>query len=387
MKMNRKGQAVRLPGILLELCRSEMTGTVTIKDKERTLKLYLKGGEIVCGEGLGKGRQLLEQIASRKGLTRAQVEKLEDMRKKHPRSLGKILMAERLISESGWRKVQEIKVRALLAAALKMGSPELTVRNSELAILPVNFIQSSTVGLLLQTIRRMKSTVHLKQVFDDRHDVPALTPDADSLKALIPLNESEESLLVLIDGEKTVEDIVQRAGLEPLAAYRGLYVLFSFGFVHTVSQRGGKPFPYEDGVHLYLGLLNCVATRFRKETGKGFDSLFGKCKAELTGQSKAILKDLTLSEPKHGATVDRISKHLQSQPKGTDQRLLLYTSFNKLLYLLLLRMRKDLGRSVAEECILEMMRMLVEVQKHRTDRETANYVMANLQDYLTRGRP
>ena len=84
--------------------------------------------------------------------------------------------------------------------------------------------------------------------------------------------------------------------------------------------------------------------------------------------------------------MDSISKRFDSQPKGADQRLVLYTSFNKLLYLLLLRIKEDLGRSVAEKSIVEMMRMLVEARKHRTDQETMNYVMANLQDYLNQMR-
>jgi len=382
MKMNRNGQAVLLPRILLDLQRSEMTGNVTIQDKERTLRLYVKGGEIVCGDGMGKDRQLLEQIASRKGLNRKQVEKLEGVRRKDPRSFGEILMAEGLISESAWRKFQEIKVRALLAAALKMDSPELTVRNEELAILPVNFIQAGTIGLLLQTIRRMKSTTHLKRVFDAPHDVPAPTPDANSLRTLIPLNDSEETILASIDGQKTIEETMRGARVDPLTAYRSLYVLLSFGFVDILPQKGGKSFLYQDIIHLYLGLLNSVATQFRKETGKRFESIFGKCKAALTGQSKIILKDLNLSEQNHQATVDSISKRFDSQPKGADQRLVLYTSFNKLLYLLLLRIKEDLGRSVAEKSIVEMMRMLVEARKHRTDQETMNYVMANLQDYL-----
>jgi hypothetical protein len=386
MKMNRNGQAVLLPRILLDLQRSEMTGNVTIQDKERTLRLFVKGGEIVCGEGMGKDGQLLEQIASRKGLNRKQVEKLEGVRKKDSRSFGEILVAEGLISESGWRKFQEIKVRALLAAALKMDSPQLTVRNEELAILPVNFIQAGTIRLLLQTIRRMKSAIHLKRVFDAPHDVPAPTPDANSLRTLVPLNESEKTILAFIDGQKTIDETVQGAGVNPLTAYRSLYVLLSFGFVHILPKKGGKPFPYHDIIHLYLGLLNSVATRFRKETGKRFDSIFGKCKAQLTGQSKVILKDLNLSEKNRQAAVDSISKRLDSQPKGADQRLVLYASFNKLLYLLLLRMKKDLGRSVAEKSIVEMMRMLVEARKHRTDQETMNYVMANLQDYLKQMR-
>jgi len=382
METNIEGQEVLLPGVLLELHRSEMTGIVTIQDKQRTLRLYLKGGDIVCGEGMGKDRQLVEQIASQKGLTRKQVEKLERLRQKDPRSFGKILIGQRLISESGWRKFQEIKVRALLAAALKMDSPDVTVRKSELAVLPINFIQGSTIPLLLQTIRRMKSTAHFQRIFQGPHAVPAPTRDARSLKAFIPLNASEETILSFIDGQKTIEETLKGADLEPPIAYRSLYVLLSFGFVRILSQKGEKLFHYQGIIHLYLGLLNIVATRFRKEMGKRFDNVFGKCKSELTGQSKALLHDLNLSEQNHQATVDNISKRFASQPKGVDQRLILYTSFNKLLYLLLLRMKKGLGRNVAEKTIMEMMRMLVEVQKHRTDRETINYVMANLQDYL-----
>ncbi|MGD2124449.1 MAG: hypothetical protein PVG99_00125 [Desulfobacteraceae bacterium] len=374
-----------LASLLLSLHCNDMTGIVTLQDAGHTLKFYLKGGRIVYAEGIDKESQLLQEIASKKALDPERLKALKRLREKDPQSFGKALIKRKLISESAWRKFLEIKVKTILAAALRMDTPDVSFSQSELGVLPVNFIDRDMIQLLLATIRGMKGAAHFKKAIPGDDAIFLCCPEAGGLKPDIPLTTSEKAILSSIDGEKTVKEIVNASGLTPGIVYRSLYILICFGLAEISSLSHPKDenqIHYVEIINLYLGLLNIIAARFRKHIGKRFHNTFRKCKAQLTGKSKALLHDLDLPTRNDRVTAKDISKRFAEQYRRADGRLVLYASFNKLLYLLIMSMKKVLGKALAEKTIGDMMNMLHAIENHHKDTETINYVMANLGDYL-----
>jgi hypothetical protein len=63
-----------------------------------------------------------------------------------------------------------------------------------------------------------------------------------------------------------------------------------------------------------------------------------------------------------------------------DGRLVLLTSFSKLLYLLIMRMKKLLGKKRALKTIREMIRALVHFDPGKKNAETLLYAQKNLED-------
>ena len=63
-------------------------------------------------------------------------------------------------------------------------------------------------------------------------------------------------------------------------------------------------------------------------------------------------------------------------------RLVLSSSFNKLLFLLIMRMEKLLGKALAERSLKQMMNILQDVERYRREPEIMDYVRGNLRDYL-----
>ena len=61
--------------------------------------------------------------------------------------------------------------------------------------------------------------------------------------------------------------------------------------------------------------------------------------------------------------------------------MVLSSSFNKLLFLLLMRMQKLLGRALVERSLKQMMNILQDVERYRREPEIMDYVRGNLRDY------
>ncbi|MBN2124309.1 MAG: DUF4388 domain-containing protein [Deltaproteobacteria bacterium] len=385
MDARRNSERVMLPTLLLKLHHDEMTGVVTVKDDRRALRIYLNRGHVVYADGVDKDTQLLQEIGAKRKLDEGLMEELKDVKDKDPQSLGRVLIERKLISQSVWGRFLEIKVKSVLNAALVMDSADLGFSKTDLRIPPINFIDCNMVQLLLDSIRGIRNMETLKRLIPEDGIVFAHAPQAEELKAGFPLSPSEHSILSVIDGHRTVEEIAETTGMDRENIYRLLYLLLSLGLIEKASggrnKGGGEP-DYSEIINLYLDLLHILETNFRKEVGKEFENLFRKCKSELTGQSKDLFHDLDLTKEIQKQISDEISRRFASQGASAEGRLSLLSSFNKLIYTLIMKMKKVLGKGLAEKTLVEMMSILEYVEKYREDAETMNYVRGNLKDYL-----
>ncbi len=370
---------------LLKLYYDGMSGEVVVSDKLRTIKIYLEEGNVVYAEGVDEGKQFLREIAGQKGLGPGQLKELEQMMEKDPQSLGKTLLERGLVSEAVWKRFLEIKVKYALAAAFGMDNAKLKFREVDFNILPNNLINYNMIQLFLDTIRVMEDPKTFAGHIPGDEAVFTLSEGANEVQAIIPLNPFELTIFSMIDGQKTIGEIIKSKGLAREDVYKTLYLLFCFDLITLVSAQDGgvgSEVDYTHIVNIYLDLLRILETNFRKEMGKRFESILDRCLNELTGQSKELLRSLDLSRDYQAGIVTQISKRFAEKEKAVEGRLVLSSSFNKLLFLLIMRMHKLLGKALVEKSLKQMMNILQDVERYRREPEIMDYVRGNLRDYF-----
>jgi hypothetical protein len=84
----------------------------------------------------------------------------------------------------------------------------------------------------------------------------------------------------------------------------------------------------------------------------------------------------------HQRAVEEISGRFSRRGITPEERLALLSSFNKLIYLLIVSMKKVLGIGLTEKTLEEMMNILEYAEKFREDTDIVDYVRENLSDYL-----
>jgi hypothetical protein len=385
MSADQNSQKVILSGLLLKLHKDNMTGVVTVKDSQKALRIYLKGGHVVYAEGIDKDSQLIKEIATKKKLDQAQLSELKTIKEKDPHSLGETLIQRKLISKQVWDKFLELKIKNILATAFKMETADLGFSAAELNIAPINYLDSNIVQLLLDTIRGIKDLELFKKHIPGDNTVFTPSEDSVGLKINVPLSPSEQSLFSMIDGQKTVEEIKKDMGMEAMDIYKILYLFLCFDLIKPITEdtkKGEDVEQFLEIINLYLDLLRIIETYFKKEVGREFENIFDTCRGELPTQSKEIFQSLNLSSDLQKDVIGDIVNRITKIGTMTEGRLLLLSSFNKLIFLLLMRMKKVLGIGLAESTLNEMMNILQYVEKYRQDAEMMNYIRGNLEDYL-----
>lgn len=373
-----------LPELLLRLYHQKADGVVTVRDNSTLIRFYLKGGLVIYAGGADKSGQFIKEIAGKRKLNPSEIDELRTIREEDPHNLGKKLIEKKLISENIWNRFLEIKIRNIMASALGMKDPEVTFEIGEPDIPPLNRFIYDTLQLVRDTIRTIRNTELFEELLPDERAVPfmgreQLFPERQSLTAL------EQKLLAAVDGAKSIKEIREYSGLYPDEFNRNLYLLKCLGLIEYHDDGARKTAArneYGSIISLYIDLLRVMQTMFRKETGQEFDLIFRGCLAGLPVYSRELLQGLDLAPELQTGVVELISARFTKKGKSTETRLLLTSSFNKILYPLILEMKKKLGHGYAEKALLEMAGVLQYAEKYRGETDMVNYLMANIEDYL-----
>jgi len=372
----------RLGSLLLNLHDDGSTGSLAVKEGEKDFKLYLKKGSLVYADGIDKEGPLLVELVSKGKIDLRQLDELRVLKQEDPHGLGKVLLDRMIVSEALWRKFLLLKVKAVLSAAFDMENPDLLFDESELSLLPVNFIRDESLPFVLDTIRSTTPRTGLREILRSKDTVFSLSSDVSSCKARLPVNPSEEKTLSLIDGQKTAKEILKSSGLTSRLFQKSLYFLIRLGLVDTVPQQRRISSEHSHIIRLYLNLLLIVEANFRQEIGKRSQKVFNKCVTDMAFPGKALFSDLDLVNENPESAAKKIGAHFTGQKTLSDARLVLLTSFSKLLYLLIMRMKKLLGKKRAVKTIQEMINALVHFDLGKKNPETMLYATGNLKDLL-----
>ncbi|MCD4715189.1 MAG: DUF4388 domain-containing protein [Desulfobacterales bacterium] len=370
-----------LSDFLLKLHRDQKTGVLSVMDGKTAIKIYLREGKVMHAEGLESDKRLLEEISKKKGLDPKQFYELIQIKERNPHSLGQALIEGGLLSRSLWDRFVALKAKNHLAAVLQVKDPELEFSESEWLISSINAVNRDLIELLLETIRGIKNKAHLEKYIPGLNACFVQTGKTSELRDLVPLSTVEQTCLSMVDGERTVGEILNVAGLRQGALYRAFYPLIFFGLIYPADFKGPETH-YHEIINLYLDLLSILESNLRKEIGRQFDLVFDQCKNELSEQGKTLLHDLVLTEKPYEKIAKRIYGRFSELLGPDGSPLALASSFNELLHILILRMKKTLGILVTGQALSEMITMVGYVKKYSEDVELMKFVRGNLEDYL-----
>jgi len=367
--------------LLLRLHRDEATGVISLKDGSRQFSLYVKGGDVVYVEGGNKEQLLVGEIASRKKLDQEAFTELSLLSEEEPRHLGKTLIDRGLISRSGWRRFLEGKIKAVVSEALAMDAPDIAYSQSELGILPINFAYLPMAALVFERTLELKKLPQICDYLKAKEPIFRIHRGMLSMKDDLPFTPSQGRLLSLLEAEKSSSRLLNETGLGLDALAADLYILASIGLIEEATPGAAAELDhgeYADTIYLYRHLLLTIKTALGD---KVFRAILEKCAAEEAGPVKTIFHGLPLMENDTDALTKEILRRFSTLGTLADKRLLLRTSFNKLIYLMLSRIRKTAGQNRARKLLDQMTKILLEAEEGKKHPDLMLYLLGNLEDY------
>jgi len=383
--MNLQGdfEGLFLTSILQLLCNDQKTGLLRVTSGENECKVFFEAGTIVYASGSQKESRL-GYILRRDGIISAeQLQKCLTLGREQKMSLGKILVDKGYVTLSTLKKYNTKQVEEILYSLLLWKKGKFEYKDIKLNLEGMVITQLNPMKLILEASRRIDEMSVLNTVITSDNLVFRISGHVQNKEDEIRLNANEWRILSLIDGNRTIHQIVAQSGYDEFAVYKIIFSLNSYGLVEQkeevqLSDSTGKE-EYSAVITVYNDILQAVIKNIEHELGDRASSVFNEVKADLADDCRAIFENyhplnyVSSNIKSMIAQIEAIEKEEEESGKE-----ILINGFNAYTTLVLRKIAGILGMNPMQAILKDIENIIGYVKKYHAESPEKNRIVNDI---------
>ncbi len=229
-----------LPEIFQLIANGRKTGTLGIQKDDDIVMIYFEKGQIIYGYGPRKTYHLGQLLKERGRIT---AEQLNDAvatqsKKSSSKRLGQILMEKRYIDRADLEKVVRSQVEELIYSLLAWESGTFKFYENQHPTQEEITVNISVENAILEGYRRIDEINRARGALPDFEQVLTIAPTPIERKTDLSFQADEWNLLALVNGQRTINEIVEISNLPRMETIQKLAALKLAGLVAESGKQG-----------------------------------------------------------------------------------------------------------------------------------------------------
>jgi len=226
--------------ILVQLNRNRKTGTLSVKTPKFTKKIYVDGGDVIFASSSYEDDRLGEMLLKANKITLEQYDESVGILRASKKRQGAILVELGYISPKELFWGVKYQVREIVYSMFEMEEADYEFREEEIPAQEVITLKMSMGNLIYEGVKRIENWTRIRREMPDMSSVLRLSDDPLSLFQDIELGSQDKKVLSMIDGTKTISEIIEGSWMGSFEALKILYVLWSIGIIEEEASAFGK---------------------------------------------------------------------------------------------------------------------------------------------------
>ena len=256
-----------LPAIIRMIHEEEKTGLLTVTGANRGCRIYFKGGKIIFVSGNRDKELRLGVLLRANNLISA--EKLEDMlavAKAMEKPLGNVLVERGYITPENLANILNLQFKEVVSPTLSWDEAKFIYKNGLDGYVEDVRCEVDPVRLIAEAKRRGQ----FKGIIPNDQVVFQINPGAETSQSVHAARELR--ILLLLNGKRSVAQIIKKTGYSRLAVYRSLAKLYAQNAI--ARKDAERPAPQMDWlgpqiiIGLYTNLLQLMFADLAAELGE-----------------------------------------------------------------------------------------------------------------------
>ncbi len=228
----------RLPRLLRSLQRGQATGVLTVTRNDQTKLIYFRSGDIIFASSRYEDDRLGEMLLKWGKITYPQYEMSVRLLKETGKRQGMILVEQGVLSPKDLFQAVTAQVKEIILSLFTWLEGDYSFEERPLPTDEVFTLRMSSGSLIYEGIRRNTDFTRLCRLLPPFETVLAMTADPRDLFQPISVTQAEREFLLLVDGERTIRELLADTMLSALQTVQALHFLLSAGIVQV---RGAAP--------------------------------------------------------------------------------------------------------------------------------------------------
>ena len=230
MPLTGNFETFNLNSIFQLLSNEQKTGVLKVKNEEKEIRIFLKDGEIIYATGSQENERLGHFLKSSGSVSEEQLQAALTKSKAEKKAVGQILIELGIVTSPKLRKVIRRQIEQMIFNLFLWDKGEYEYNDAAINVKGMVVAKINVVSLLLEASRRIDEiSIFRKHITDD-----ALTyrpTGRVSREGEITLSPAELRILDLVDGRRSIRQVLRDSGFDEYSAYKNLYSLLSSGLI------------------------------------------------------------------------------------------------------------------------------------------------------------
>lgn len=354
---------------ILQLLHSERkTGALYLKRGEDSAHVIIMEGSIVYAMSSRREARLGNLLIDQGAITLEQLQECLDIGKEKKMALGKVAVEKGYISIEDLKEFIRKQVEEIIYALFFWDSGEFEYRDARLDLSGLVATRLDITRVMLEASRRIDEMSVLEKQIPSDQLVFGMTPHAKE-EAAKSLADKEKEILALINGERTVNQVLNKSGRDKYVVYKALHSLISSAVIEKIEHTpdegkpGGKPGQesndeyYSAVITGYSNIFQVISRNLESELGKETFVLLEECKPEALPGQKDLFNNFQPNSPASNNIVV-IRENLKQFKNLKNERVFLIESFNRFILNILNRIPDILGIAATNNTMAQVVNEL-----------------------------
>lgn len=228
-----------LPEIFQLIANSNKTGTLGIQKDDDIIMIYFEKGQIIYGYGPRKTYHIGQLLRERGRITAQQLEEAvtQQAKKASSERLGQILIKKGYIDRTDLEKVVREQVEELIYSILSWQSGSFKFYENQYPTQEEIKVKISVENAILEGCRRIDEINRTKEVLPDFETVLTIATSPVERRTDISLQSEEWNLLSLVNGRRSIDEIVEISNLDKVKTLQKLAALKLAGLITDTPSK------------------------------------------------------------------------------------------------------------------------------------------------------
>lgn len=225
-------RTVPLSDLLQLISGSGKTGMLSITREDQTREIYFMKGNIIQASSSGSEEILLGSIIlNRKKIQKPDLERALSLQKITRKKLGTILSEMGLISGEELLEVLRFQIEEIVYRLFGWNSGDFIFYEGKTPSADRSTVQLNTMNVIMEGSRRIDEWIHIQETLPSDNVKIRVVRNPKMKSSKVTMTVEELQVLSLVDGERTIPDLLQVSPLSEFGTRKALYNLINSGLI------------------------------------------------------------------------------------------------------------------------------------------------------------
>jgi hypothetical protein len=366
-------ETFNIANLLQFLSFDQKTGVLRISGGGKTATIFIKNGLIFYATSSQQEFRLGHFLRSREVISEEKLQECLQLAEERNQQLGRFLVEQGYISRSSLKDLLHLQAEEILYDLFLWEAGDFKYTDISIDLKGKLFIPLNPMGIIMEASRRIDERSIIKREIPSEQLIFKISEKmGDTEKA--KLTKNERRILSLMDGSRTVKQVINDSGYAELATYKIIYSLEMSGFIEKTWEEESDVVNFIDIINIFNNIFYAVYKALEPELGTIVFTIFSDCKAQLSHEQQNLLQyfDVGTDAASNWQALLEVINEFQDRQQG---RTLLMQSCKALLRNIINKEAGTLGAKITQSTLNEIEQVLSYIKEYqRASTETIRSV-------------